>query len=229
MHSSPPTLSRVSFEGVGEASGFLPTFYVFLRDSGTAPELETTRVSVYSWKIVKETVKVAVVEKTEGDTNGDQKQSETVPFQDITEEKEEPSEHEPRKNPMRVRVPVEAPGEDRVQQQDEKTEQKDAKNEEKKGKENGKRKRGKKKRGEFDGCEGYKTYVFSYMNDMFEKLTSEATKLSMYTDRKTLSSREIQGAVRLVLPGELGKHAAAEGSKAVTNFATYYKKRSKLA
>ncbi|KAE8705608.1 Histone H2B.2 [Hibiscus syriacus] len=70
--------------------------------------------------------------------------------------------------------------------------------------------------------------INSYMNDIFEKLTSEATKLSMYTDRKTLSSREIQGAVRLVLPGELGKHAVAEGSKAVTNFATYDKKRSKL-
>ncbi|XP_022731946.1 histone H2B.5-like [Durio zibethinus] len=113
--------------------------------------------------------------------------------------------------------------------------------------ENGKRKRGKRK--ELDGNEAYKTYVFrvlkqvhpgmaisskamsvinSLMNDMFEKIAEEATKLSKYTERKTLSSREIQGAVRLVLPGELGKHAVAEGSKAVTNYASYSEKRPKL-
>ncbi|CAK9312022.1 unnamed protein product [Citrullus colocynthis] len=44
----------------------------------------------------------------------------------------------------------------------------------------------------------------------------------------TLSSREIQGAVRLVLPGELGKHAIAEGTKAVSNYVSYDHRRAKL-
>lgn len=35
---------------------------------------------------------------------------------------------------------------------------------------------------------------------------------------KTLTSREIQTAVRLMLPGELAKHAMSEGTKAVAKF-----------
>lgn len=34
----------------------------------------------------------------------------------------------------------------------------------------------------------------------------------------TMTSREIQTAVRLILPGELAKHAVSEGTKAVTKF-----------
>ena len=34
--------------------------------------------------------------------------------------------------------------------------------------------------------------------------------------RSTITSREIQTAVRLLLPGELAKHAVSEGTKAVT-------------
>jgi len=36
--------------------------------------------------------------------------------------------------------------------------------------------------------------------------------------RSTITSREIQTAVRLTLPGELAKHAVSEGTKAVTKF-----------
>ena len=36
--------------------------------------------------------------------------------------------------------------------------------------------------------------------------------------KQTLSSREVQTAVRLILPGELAKHAVSEGTKAVTKF-----------
>ena len=57
-----------------------------------------------------------------------------------------------------------------------------------------------------------------FVNDMFEKLCTEAGKLTRYGSRKTLSSREVQTAVRLVLPGELAKHAVSEGTKAVTKF-----------
>lgn len=36
--------------------------------------------------------------------------------------------------------------------------------------------------------------------------------------RKTISAREVQSGVRLALPGELAKHAVAEGIKAVTKY-----------
>ena len=46
----------------------------------------------------------------------------------------------------------------------------------------------------------------------------EAGKLVRYNKKGTLSSREIQTAVRLILPGELAKHAVSEGTKAVTKY-----------
>ena len=58
----------------------------------------------------------------------------------------------------------------------------------------------------------------SFINDTFERIASESGKLAKYSGKKTLSSREIQTAVRLVLPGELAKHAVSEGTKAVTKF-----------
>jgi histone H2B len=105
------------------------------------------------------------------------------------------------------------------------------------GKEERKRKRGRRM------GEGYQRYVYrvlkqvhpdmgissqamtilnNLMNDMFEKLADEAAKLKTYTGHMTLSSKEIQGAVKLVLPGELGKHAIAEGTKAITNYISSY-------
>ena len=58
----------------------------------------------------------------------------------------------------------------------------------------------------------------SFINDIFEKTVTEAGRLSRYNKKQTLSSREVQTAVRLVLPGELAKHAVSEGTKAVTKF-----------
>ena len=58
----------------------------------------------------------------------------------------------------------------------------------------------------------------SFIGDVFDRIASEASRLAKYTKRATLSSREIQTAVRLVLPGELAKHAVSEGTKAVTKF-----------
>jgi histone H2B len=58
----------------------------------------------------------------------------------------------------------------------------------------------------------------SFINDIFERIAGEAGKLSRYNKKSTLSSREIQTAVRLMLPGELAKHAVSEGTKAVTKF-----------
>lgn len=58
----------------------------------------------------------------------------------------------------------------------------------------------------------------SFIGDVFERIAGEAGKLGKYAGRSTLSSREVQTAVRLVLPGELAKHAVSEGTKAVTKF-----------
>ena len=58
----------------------------------------------------------------------------------------------------------------------------------------------------------------SFVNDCFERIASEAGKLVKANRQKTLSARSIQTATRLVLQGELAKHAVSEGTKAVTKF-----------
>jgi histone H2B len=58
----------------------------------------------------------------------------------------------------------------------------------------------------------------SFIADIFERISGEAGKLVRYNKRSTLSSREIQTAIRLLLPGELAKHAVSEGTKAVTKY-----------
>ena len=58
----------------------------------------------------------------------------------------------------------------------------------------------------------------SFINDIFERIAGEAGKVARYSKKATLSSREIQTSVRLMLPGELAKHAVSEGTKAVTKF-----------
>ncbi|XP_039135622.1 histone H2B.3-like [Dioscorea cayenensis subsp. rotundata] len=97
----------------------------------------------------------------------------------------------------------------------------------------------KKKKKMKKGSETYKIYIFkvlkqvhpdigisskamgimnSFINDIFEKLAQEASRLARYNKKPTITSREIQTSVRLVLPGELAKHAVSEGTKAVTKF-----------
>merc|ERR1712080_465919 len=53
---------------------------------------------------------------------------------------------------------------------------------------------------------------------IFERIAAEASRLAHYNKRSTITSREIQTAVRLLLPGELAKHAVSEGTKAVTKY-----------
>ncbi|EFC44952.1 histone H2B [Naegleria gruberi] len=60
----------------------------------------------------------------------------------------------------------------------------------------------------------------SFIQDIFERIANEAAQLCRVNGTKTLSSREIQTAVRLILPGELAKHAVSEGTKAVTKYQT---------
>lgn len=72
----------------------------------------------------------------------------------------------------------------------------------------------------------------SLVADIFEQLAAEAVRLARYNSRymkihsgyftsfssQTITSREMQTAVRLLLPGELAKHAISEGTKACTKF-----------
>ncbi|CAD6892925.1 unnamed protein product [Tilletia controversa] len=60
----------------------------------------------------------------------------------------------------------------------------------------------------------------SFVQDIFERIASEASKLASYNKKSTISAREIQTAVRLILPGELSKHAISEGTKSVTKYSS---------
>lgn len=63
----------------------------------------------------------------------------------------------------------------------------------------------------------------SFVNDIFERIAAESSRLSHYNKRSTITSREVQTAVRLLLPGELAKHAVSEGTKAVTKYTSVNK------
>ena len=58
----------------------------------------------------------------------------------------------------------------------------------------------------------------SFVTDIFERIVTEAGHLARVNHKSTVGTREIQTAVRLILPGELSKHAISEGTKAVTKF-----------
>ncbi|DBA77898.1 hypothetical protein WJX79_005692 [Trebouxia sp. C0005] len=98
---------------------------------------------------------------------------------------------------------------------------------------------GGRKKGSKKAIESYKIYIYkvlkqvhpdtgisskamsilnSFIADIFEKIAVETASLARYNKKPTVTSREIQTAVRLILPGELAKHAVSEGTKAVTKF-----------
>ena len=58
----------------------------------------------------------------------------------------------------------------------------------------------------------------SFVNDIFERIAGDASCLAHYNKHLTITSREIQTAKLLLLPGELAKHAVSEGTKAVTKY-----------
>ncbi|XP_041039943.1 late histone H2B.L4-like [Carcharodon carcharias] len=60
----------------------------------------------------------------------------------------------------------------------------------------------------------------SFTNDIFECIAGEASRLAHYNKRSTISSQEIQTAVRLLLHGELAKYAVSEGTKMVTKYSS---------
>ena len=50
----------------------------------------------------------------------------------------------------------------------------------------------------------------SFVSDIFERIAMEAYRLTKYGKKSTMSSREIQTALRLLLPGEVAKHAVTK-------------------
>jgi histone H2B len=57
----------------------------------------------------------------------------------------------------------------------------------------------------------------SFVNDIFERIAAEASRLAHYNKRSTITSREIQTAVRLLLPGELAKQRRNKGRNQYTS------------
>lgn len=60
--------------------------------------------------------------------------------------------------------------------------------------------------------------IDSLVTDMFEQIAMEGAKLIRYNKKKTLSSQDIQTAVKLLLPADLASHALLEANKAVQKF-----------
>ena len=58
----------------------------------------------------------------------------------------------------------------------------------------------------------------SFVKDIYDKIAIEAANLTRIQKKHTLSAREIGSAVKLLLPGELSKHAVVEGAKAINKF-----------
>ncbi|XP_055420846.1 late histone H2B.L4-like [Bubalus kerabau] len=60
----------------------------------------------------------------------------------------------------------------------------------------------------------------SFVKDMFERIAEEAGCLARYNKRRTISHQDIETAVRLLLPGELRKHAITEATKSLIRYHT---------
>ncbi|XP_068818618.1 histone H2B-like [Capricornis sumatraensis] len=58
----------------------------------------------------------------------------------------------------------------------------------------------------------------SFVKDMFERIAEEAGRLAHSNKRCTIMTEDIETAVRLLLPGELGKYATSEGTKSVIRY-----------
>lgn len=53
----------------------------------------------------------------------------------------------------------------------------------------------------------------SFIYDLFERIGSESSRLVRIEKRKTLYASDIQSAIKLILPGQLGKHGVSEAVK----------------
>jgi len=69
----------------------------------------------------------------------------------------------------------------------------------------------------------------SFVQDQFTNIASEAATVTRMGRGKTLGSREVATAVKVMLPTELAKHAASEATKAVSKSHTSYEPQRKAA
>eukprot|EP01070_Trichotokara_eunicae_P011154 Trichotokara_eunicae@DN6820_c0_g1_i1.p1 len=58
----------------------------------------------------------------------------------------------------------------------------------------------------------------SFVNDVFDRVATEAQSLLKHAKKDTLTAREIQAACRLVLPAELSQHAVAQSVDSLRKF-----------
>ncbi|XP_026305449.1 histone H2B type W-T [Piliocolobus tephrosceles] len=61
----------------------------------------------------------------------------------------------------------------------------------------------------------------SLVHDILDRIATEAGRLARSTKRQTITDWEIRTAVRLLLPGEMGKLAESQGTKAVLRTSLY--------
>ena len=60
--------------------------------------------------------------------------------------------------------------------------------------------------------------------DLEQRLAQKSIELAKYQKKSTLSSKHMQTAVKVLLPGELANHAISEGTKAMTRYNNNSKK-----
>lgn len=57
--------------------------------------------------------------------------------------------------------------------------------------------------------------INSLVADMFEQVALESSKLVRYQKKRTLSTNDVQTAVKLLFPAEIAKHAKLVATKAI--------------
>ncbi|EDR28263.1 histone H2B, putative [Entamoeba dispar SAW760] len=55
----------------------------------------------------------------------------------------------------------------------------------------------------------------SFVRDIFERIATEASSLARNYNKTTITVKEIETATKLILKGDLNKHAVSEGQSAV--------------
>ncbi len=58
----------------------------------------------------------------------------------------------------------------------------------------------------------------SLVLNIFDRITENAVKLPSYSKARTITSREIETAVKLIMPRELAEHSGADANKAVSTY-----------
>ena len=62
------------------------------------------------------------------------------------------------------------------------------------------------------------SFMNSIVNALFEKIAAEAGRLSFYSVRYSITSREVQTAVRILFPENMSREAVTVGTSAVNKY-----------